>query len=199
MVDFDQRKPQDVARLFAETRSQLGVPTILVNDAGIDSTGVPVKDMKIEDWDNIIRTNLYGPFYCCQQFLRAIDGSGKHGSIINISSIHEDVPSPGAAGYDCAKGALHNLTTTLALEVANKNINVNAIAPGMVLTPMNEAAVKDPVVRQQQTQSIPLKRAARPDEIAAVAVFLASHDARYMLGSTVVVDGGLSHLQEQHA
>jgi glucose 1-dehydrogenase len=199
VMQFDQRDPAQVARLFETVKDQLGTPTILVNDAGIDATGKHVKDMPIEDWDNEIKTNLYGPFYCCQQFIRGLEGASQHGAIINITSIHQEIPRAGAAGYDVAKGGLRNLTTTLALELAEKNINVNNIAPGMVLTPMNQQAIDDPEVRKKQVQSIPMKRAAQPEEIADAAVFLASENARYIHGTTIVVDGALMLYQGQGA
>lgn len=199
MVHLDQRDPASVDHLFEETRTRLGASTILVNNAGIDSTGKYVKDMSHEDWDNELKTNLYGPFFCCQQFIRGIEGTGKHGTIINITSVHQEAPRAGAAGYDVAKGGLRNLTTTLALELAEKNINVNNIAPGMVLTPMNQRAIDDPEYYKQQAQSIPMKRAAKPEEIAAAAVFLASRDARYVQGATLVVDGALLLNQGQGA
>jgi glucose 1-dehydrogenase len=198
-AQLDVRDPARVADLFQTVRQQLGPPTILVNAAGVNSTGKHVAELPIEDWDNILRTNLYGPFYCCQQFIRALDGSGKHGCIINVTSVHQEIPNAGAAAYDASKGGLRNLTTTLALELSEKNINVNNIAPGMVLTPMNQAALDDPEVLKKQVQSIPMKRAARPEEIARVAVFLASEDARYIQGATITVDGALTLFQGQGA
>ncbi|WP_420473752.1 SDR family oxidoreductase [Noviherbaspirillum sp. ST9] len=199
VFQFDQRESQNAAQLFQEVRKSLGVPTILVNDAGIDATGKHVKDMTDDDWNDAIRTNLCGPFYCCREFIRCIEGSGKHGTIINITSVHQEIPRAGASGYDVAKGGLRNLTTTLALELAEKDINVNNIAPGMVLTPMNQSALDDPQVLQRQVQSIPMKRAAQPEEIAHVAVFLASAQARYIHGTTIVVDGALMLFQGQGA
>jgi len=98
-----------------------------------------------------------------------------------------------------SKGGLRNLTTTLALEVADKDINVNNIAPGMVLTPMNQEALDDPKTLEEQVQSIPMKRAAEPWEIAKSAVFLASEDARYIHGTTLTIDGGLTLNQGQGA
>lgn len=191
VVQVDVRDPEQVARLFRETDAQLGAPDILVNNAGIDSTGKQVSDMPIEDWDNELRSNVYGPFYCCQQFIRARRARGGRGKILNVTSVHEDIPRAGAAGYDAAKGALRNLTRTLALELAPDHINVNNIAPGMVLTPMNQRAIDDPKYLEQQVQSIPWKRAARPEEIAKLAVYLASDDADYATGQTYVLDGGL--------
>ena len=106
-------------------------------------------------------------------------------------------PLPIAAGL--VIGGLVHLTTTLALELAEKNINVNNIAPGMVLTPMNQSAIDDAKVREQQVQSIPMKRAAAPEEIGHVAVFLASERARYIHGTTIIVDGALMLFQGQGA
>jgi glucose 1-dehydrogenase len=199
LVQLDQRDPQSVAHLFEETRNRLGTPTVLVNNAAIDASGRFVADVTLDQWDNEIKTNLYGPFYCCREFIRGLGNSGKHGTIINITSVHEEIPRAGAAGYDASKGGLRNLTRTLALELADKNINVNNIAPGMVLTPMNQEAVENAQAREQQVQSIPMKRAAEPEEIAKAAVFLASADARYIHGVSLVVDGGLMQSQGQGA
>jgi glucose 1-dehydrogenase len=124
---------------------------------------------------------------------------GRHGTIINITSVHQEIPNTGAAAYDASKGGLRNLARTLALELGEKNINVNNIAPGMVLTPMNQSALDDPEVLKKRVQSIPMKRAAQPEEIAHVAVFLASERARYIHGTTIVVDGGLMLYQGQGA
>lgn len=199
VTQLDQRDPKQVRRVFSDMQQVLGTPTILVNNAGRDSIGKHVKDMSDEEWDDVLRTNLYGPFYCCREFIRGLEGSGKHGTIINITSVHQEIPRAGAAGYDASKGGLRNLTTTLALELAEKNINVNNIAPGMVLTPMNQQAKDDPEVLKQQVQSIPMKRAGKPEEIAQVAVFLASEKSRYIHGSTIVVDGALMLFQGQGA
>lgn len=191
VVQADLRDPEAAKRLFAETQEKLGTPYILVNNAGVDSTGKQVADMPHEDWDNEIRTNLYGPFHCCQLFIRARRAAGGRGKIINVTSVHEEIPRVGSAGYDCAKGALRNLTRTLCLELAPDHINVNNLAPGMVLTPMNQPAIDDPKVRDQQVQSIPWKRAAEPREIARLAVYLASDDADYVSGQSFTIDGGL--------
>jgi glucose 1-dehydrogenase len=198
-LQLDQTDSANVDRMFVQVNEQLGLPTILVNNAGINANGVHVRDLSDEDWDKTIRTNLYGPFYCCRAFIRGIDGSGRHGTIINITSVHQEIPMPGASAYDASKGGLRNLTTTLALEVSEKNINVNNIAPGMILTPMNQAAVDDAGVREKKVQSIPMKRAGTPEDIAHVAVFLASPQARYIQGATIVVDGALMLFQGQGA
>ncbi len=196
---LDHRDPDDVQRVFEQVREDLGEPTILVNNAGVDASGVPVKDMDDETWDNAIKTNLYGPFYCCREFLQGMEGLDERGDIINITSIHDEVPRAGASAYDVSKGGLRNLTRTLALELATENVHANNIAPGMVLTPFNEEAKQDPEARRKQEESIPVKRAAEPEEIAPAAVFLASSDADYIQGETITVDGALQHFQAQGA
>lgn len=199
VVQLDQTRREDVERLFGEVQKTLGTPTILVNNAGIDAAGIPVKDMPYERWDKAMKANLYGPFLCCQHFIRGLEDKDRRGVIINITSVHQEIPRAGAADYDVAKGGLRNLTRTLALELADQGINVNNIAPGMVLTPFNQPAKDDPNVWHQQVQSIPMKRAAEPQEIAHAAVFLASSDAKYVHGTTLVVDGGLMQYMGQGA
>ncbi len=201
LVDLDQREPKSVENVFRECREKLGVPTILVNDASTDSTGKHVKDMSNEEWDEEMKTNLYGPFYFCKYFIQGLEGTTNHqaGNIINITSVHEQVPRAGASGYCAAKGGLRNLTFCLALELADKNIRVNNIAPGMVLTPFNQKAIDDPEYRNKIVQSIPIKRAAEPEEIAQAAVYLASDDSSYVHGTTLFIDGGLMQNQGQGA
>lgn len=199
VMQVDVRDPSAIAQLFQTTEQQLGTPYILVNDAGVDAVGKDVVDMTIEEWEDRFRTNVHGPFHACQHFIRARRKAGGQGKIINITSVHEDIPRAGAAGYCASKGALRNLTRCLTLELAEDRINVNNIAPGMVATPMNQPALDDPEVMEQQVQSIPLKRAAEPWEIAKLALYLASEDANYASGQTFTLDGGLSMNQGQGA
>ena len=190
LVHLDVSQPEQVADVFARASEELGTITILVNNAGTGG-GDNVKDMKIDDWKMVIETNLHGPFYCAQQFIRAIEGTGKHGVIINVTSVHEDIPQIGGAAYCASKGGLRMLTRCLAMELAEKEINVVNLAPGMILTPMNQDALDDSNKYEEEVQRIPMKRAGQPEEIAELAVFLASPDARYIHGSTVFCDGGL--------
>jgi glucose 1-dehydrogenase len=191
VTQLDVRDPAAVAKLFADVDRELGTPFILVNDAGIDAVGRDVADMTLDEWEDRFRANVHGPFYACQQFIRARRKAGGRGKIINITSVHEDIPRAGAAGYCASKGALRNLTRCLTLELANDRINVNNIAPGMVKTPMNQPALDDPKVMEEQVQSIPWKRAAEPEEIAKLALYLASSDSDYASGQTFTLDGGL--------
>lgn len=199
VLQIDVRDPSSIERLFRQTEQQLGVPYILVNDAGIDAQGKNVVDMSLEEWEDRIKTNLTGPFLACQQFIKARQQAGGKGKIINITSVHEDIPRAGASGYCATKGGLRNLTRCLTLELAPDHINVNNIAPGMVLTTMNQPALDDPDVLHKQVQSIPWKRAAEPWEIAKLALYLASDDSDYASGQTFTLDGGLMMNQGQGA
>ena len=179
-----------VERLFTQAAALLGTPTVLVNSAGIDAAGIPVAEMELSHFQQVLRANLVGPFLTCRAFVRGRKGD-EPGRIVNISSVHEDIPRAGAADYCASKGALRNLTRCLALELAEHGVTVNNLAPGMVLTPMNQEAIDDPEKREEQTASIPMKRAAEPEEVAKLALYLASADAAYATGATFTLDGGL--------
>jgi glucose 1-dehydrogenase len=180
-----------VERAFDETRAALGVPTVLVNDAGVDALGKYVSDMELAEWERAIRTNLTAPFLCTRAFLRGLGANGAGSKIVNIGSVHEEIPRAGAAEYCASKGGLLNLTRALALELAPRKINVNSIAPGMIVTPMNQADIDDPAKRKADEETIPLKRAGRPEEVAELALFLVSAAGDYVTGSSYVIDGGL--------
>src|SRR4051812_39954265 len=192
VLQLDQRRPDEVLRMFREVVATLGTPDVLVNNAAAGGKDGPVAEMSDEAWDDVIRTNLHGPFYCCREFIRRRRAAGGHGRIINVTSVHEKIPMPNTAAYNASKGGLRNLTRTLALELAADRINVNNIAPGMILTPMNQRAVDDPAVREESARHIPWGRAGEPGEVAELAVYLASDDADYATGQTFTLDGGLT-------
>lgn len=198
-IRSDVGKEAEVEECFDRVRSELGLPDILVNSAGLNMAGIPVAEMELERWDRLLRTDLTGAFLTSRRFVRDLQKAGKGGSIINMSSIHAWVMRPGAAAYDAAKGGLQNLTSTLALEVAEAGITVNAIAPGMILTPMNAEAMEDEGHRKSMTRNIPAKRAGTPEEIASLAVYLASPAASYITGTSITIDGGLSLVLGQGA
>ncbi len=187
----DVRSEADVEQLFAKVEREVGLPTLLVNSAGVDGAGIPVADMKLDQFENVIRTNLIGPFLFCRAFTRGLRKAFAKGKIINVTSVHEDIPRAGAADYCASKGGLRNLTRCLALELAEHGINVNNLAPGMVLTPMNQDAIDDPEKLKKDVASIPAKRAAKPEEVAELALYLASSAADYATGATFTLDGGL--------
>ncbi len=191
VVQADHGYEDQVERLFGAAFDAFGKVDILMNNASVDASGVYVADLEIDKYERTLRSNLIGQVLCCKHFVRHRKQNGGGGKIINVTSIHQDIPNPGGADYDTSKSALRMLTRTLALEVAEDGINVNNLAPGMVLTPFNQKAIDDPEFRKKQVQSIPMKRAAKPEEIAKLALFLASSDSDYVTGSTYVMDGGL--------
>jgi glucose 1-dehydrogenase len=191
VVQADVRDPAAVEKLFRRASDELGTPDILVNNAGVGSGGKPLAEVSLEEWDRVIRTDLYGPFFCCRQFIRMRKAAGGRGRIINVTSVHEEIPSPGNAAYGAAKGGLRNLTRSLALELAPDRINVNNIAPGLIHTPMTAARVEDPATMREELPRIPWKRPGEPWEIARLAVYLASDEADYVTGQTFTIDGGL--------
>ena len=191
-IAADVRDEAEVDAVFEAAVEAFGAPSILVNAAGVDAAGMPVADMELDHFETVLRTNLVGPFLFCRAFIRGCKAGKCRGKIINITSVHEDIPRAGAADYCASKGGLRNLTRCLALELAEEGITVNNLAPGMVLTPMNQEAIDDSKVREEQTASIPMKRAAQPEEVAELALYLASDAAGYATGATFTLDGGLS-------
>ena len=191
VLKVDISEEIEVEDMFDRSLKEFGKVDILMNNAAIDGQGYKVAEMPTDKWDLAIKTNLYGTFFCTRRFIQDLRKQKQKGKIINVSSVHEEIPAPGTAEYCASKGAVRNFTRVLALELAEEGINVNNIAPGMILTPMNQEAIDDEQTRKEQVQHIPMKRAGRPEEIAKVAVFLASSDSDYVTGSTYVMDGGL--------
>lgn len=188
----DVGSERELEDAFDSLVAAIGIPDILVNSAGLNMSGVPVARMSLEQWDRVLRTDLTGSFLTSRRFVRDLEAAGRPGTIINVTSIHSRVMRAGGADYDAAKGGQRNLTRTLALETARLGITVNAIAPGMILTPMNQSALDDAACREEMEGNIPLGRAGTPEEVAGVAVFLASRAAAYITGTTITIDGGLS-------
>lgn len=180
---------------FVAVEAAWGRAAILVNSAGLNMSGVAVRDMELAQWRRLIDTDLTGAFLTSRRFVRGRGSAAGGASIIHISSIHAYAVRVGGADYCAAKGGLSNLIETLAIEEAHRGIRVNAIEPGMILTPMNRRAQTDGAYRRALERNIPLGRAGEPAEVADLAMFLASDKARYITGARIVIDGGLSLMQ----
>ncbi|MEK7544033.1 MAG: 3-oxoacyl-ACP reductase FabG [Patescibacteria group bacterium] len=185
-VYFDVTDPQAVSKGCAEILKRFGHVDILVNNAGIVRNVLFAK-MTTEDWDIVMKTNVYGAFYVTKQVLPSMIAAG-WGRILFLSSISGVRGDFGQTNYSASKAALIGLTKSLAKEVARFGITVNAIAPGLVETDILKdvpASYMEAMIKQ-----IPLGRKARPEEIASLAVYLASQDAGYITGAAIPVNGG---------
>jgi len=190
-VQADVGKRDEVQTMVARVVNEWGRLDVAVNNAGIE-TKRPFLEATDEEWERVIRVNLYGPYVVSQCSARAMVAHGNGGRIVNISSVHEDIPFEGYTSYCASKGGLRMMMRNLALELAPQRITVNNIAPGAIATPINRAVLDDPEAKANALSEIPLDRFGTPADVAAVAVFLASDEAAYVTGSTYYVDGGLA-------
>lgn len=178
-----------VAAMVDQVVHDLGGLDVLVNNAGIERK-TPLLDVEDAEWESILKVNLTGAFYCMRACGRVMRERGG-GSIVNISSVHEDRPFPGFAPYCAAKGGLRMLMRDAALELAPHRIRVNNVAPGAIATPINQQTMADPGKMAALQSIVPLGRMGRPAEVADVVVYLASDRSSYVTGSTYFVDGGM--------
>lgn len=187
----------DTQRFIQETVATLGRVDILVNNAGLEKRA-DFWDVTEEDFDAVLNVNLKGMFFATQAIVRHLRQTGRPGKIINISSVHEELPFPHFASYCASKGGIKMLTRNLAIELAPNKITINSIAPGAIETPINTKLLNDPIKLKELLANIPLGRLGRPEDVAGLASFLASDESDYVTGSTFFVDGGLLwNYQEQ--
>ena len=170
---------------------RLGGLDILINNAGIQISR-PSEQLASDEFDQVLAVDLRGSFLCAREAIKRFLADDKRGVVINVSSVHELIPRPGYLSYSISKGGMGNLTRTLALEYARREIRVNAVAPGATTTPINRAWTDDPLKTAIVSSHIPLGRPGTADEMAGVCAFLASDDAAYITGQTIFVDGGLT-------
>jgi len=190
-VEADVSNPEQVEALVAATVRFYGGIDILVNNAGIEQKH-PFLEMPYDLFRKIIDIDLAGVWLCSQIAAREMVRQKRGGRIINISSVHENLPMPTNAPYCAAKGGVRMLMRTIALELAKDRITVNNVAPGAVDTPMDGALKADSVELRSLLAEIPLGRMAKPEEIAGLVLFLASDAAAYITGATYVIDGGMT-------
>jgi len=186
-VAMDVADAEQVKAGFRHTIEKFGKLDILVNNAAITRDGLAVR-MKVEDWDAVLRTNLTGAHLCAQQAM-SVMMRARYGRIINVSSVVAETGNPGQVNYVAAKAGLMGLTRALAVEIASRNITVNAVAPGFIASPMTDKLPQE--VKDGLIARVPLGRMGTDAEVAAAIVFLASEEAGYITGSVLDVNGGL--------
>jgi glucose 1-dehydrogenase len=189
-VDADISQFDDVQELVQKTVSTFERLDIFVNNAGVEKKFTFV-DYPLEEWTKIMAVNLTGPFLCSQAAARQMIKQGGGGRIINISSVHEDLPMPTNAPYCATKGGLRMLMRTIAVELAPHGITVNNIGPGAIYTPIDKDVESDTKLNERILAEIPMGRWGKPEEVSQLAVYLASDDAAYVTGSTHFIDGGM--------
>ena len=190
LIEGDVAQVEAVQRVMAEAVAQMGRVDILVNNAGVERRA-GFLDVTEADYDLVLDVNLKGVFVLTQAFARHVRDRGDGGRIINISSVHEELPFPHFASYCASKGGVKMLMRDLSVELAPLGITLNNIAPGAIKTPINAHLMSDPALVKALMKNIPLQRLGSPEEVAGAVAFLCGDDARYMTGSTLFVDGGL--------
>ena len=181
----------DGRKFIADTVAHFGRIDVLVNNAGVEKNA-DFWNITEADYDFVLNVNLKGVFFITQAFVQHRRQVNAGGKIINISSVHEELPFPHFTAYCASKGGVKMMTRNLSIELAPLGITINNIAPGAIETPINKALLNDPAKLNSVLQNIPLKRLGKPEDVASVAVFLASPDSDYVTGTTYFVDGGLT-------
>ena len=191
VIRGDLSKVASAQQLVRQSVEALGGLDILVNNAGIERHA-SFWEVTEADYDLVLNINLKGAFFATQAFVRHCLEAKQPGKVINVSSVHEELPFPHFTSYCVSKGGLKMMMRNLAIELAPFGITVNNIAPGAIETPINTKLLNEPEKLKALLENIPLARLGRSNDVAGVAAFLASPDADYITGATIVVDGGLT-------
>ncbi|OPX25800.1 MAG: 3-oxoacyl-[acyl-carrier-protein] reductase [Candidatus Cloacimonas sp. 4484_140] len=178
---------EEVERFMKDIYQQFGSIDILVNNAGITADNLIIR-MKKNDWDKVLNVNLTGTFICTQKAAKFMMKQ-RHGKIVNVSSIIGFVGNAGQANYAATKGGIIAFTKSVAKELASRNINVNAVAPGFIQTAMTDTLPEE--IQQKYLENIPMKRFGTPEDVGKLVLFLSSEDADYITGQTIIIDGGM--------
>ncbi len=190
-VEANVAKADDVEHLVKEAVKHFGQLDILVNNAGVEEQH-PFLEMPFETYKKVIDVDLTGPWLCSQYAARQMVRQKSGGRIINISSVHEELTMPTNAPYCAAKGGLRMLMRTIAVELAPHKITVNNVCPGAVETPMDKQIERNKREYEALLSEIPLRRMAKPQEIASMCIYLASEEASYVTGASFIIDGGMT-------
>lgn len=197
VIKADLSVVAEINNLVDQTVKTLGPVDMLVNNAGIEKRK-DFWEVSESEYDAVMNVNLKGVFFATQQVVRHLQSENRGGKIINISSVHEELPFPHFASYCMSKGGLKMMTRDLAIELAPFGITINSVAPGAIETPINKTLLNDPPKLKALLENIPLKRLGQPNDVADIVAFLASDKASYITGTTIFVDGGLLwNYQEQ--
>ncbi len=195
-IGADVAEEDQVARLFAAAIDRFGTIDILVANSGLQRDG-SVADLSLADWNRVLAVNLTGQFLCAQAAVREFRRRGPRpvskalGKIICMSSVHQVIPWAGHVNYAASKGGVKLMMETLAQELAPERIRVNALAPGAIRTPINRAAWSTPEAEHALLTLVPYGRIGEPDDVGRAAAWLASDDSDYVVGTTLVIDGGM--------
>ena len=189
-VQADVSIVSEAQRLITDSVAAMGSVDILVNNAGIE-INAGFLDVTEHDYHAVVEINMTGPFFSTQAFARHRRELKQSGKVINISSVHEELPFPHFTAYCMSKGGMKMMMRNLSIELAPLGITINNIAPGAIETPINQKLLHDPKLLGPLLDNIPLHRLGKTADVASVAAFLASSDADYITGTTIVVDGGL--------
>ncbi|MFP7734787.1 glucose 1-dehydrogenase [Priestia aryabhattai] len=190
-VKGDVTVESDVINLVQSAIKEFGTLDVMINNAGLENP-VSSHEMPLSDWNKVIDTNLTGAFLGSREAIKYFVENEIKGTVINMSSVHEKIPWPLFVHYAASKGGMKLMTETLALEYAPKGIRVNNIGPGAINTPINAEKFADPEQRADVESMIPMGYIGEPEEIAAVAAWLASSEASYVTGITLFADGGMT-------
>lgn len=178
---------EEVEHFMKDIYQKFGSIDIIVNNAGITADTLLIR-MKKNDWDKVLNVNLTGTFICTQKAAKYMMKQ-RHGKIVNVSSIIGFIGNAGQANYAATKGGIIAFTKSVAKELASRNINVNAVAPGFIRTAMTEALPEE--IQQKYLENIPMKRFGTPEDVGKLVLFLSSEDADYITGQTIIIDGGM--------
>ena len=189
-VKADVSKVDDLERLVQTAVSTFGRLDIMVNNAGVE-TRTSILDTTEAQYEKVLDINLKSAFFGTQLAAKQMIAQGDGGRIINMTSVHEDWPMPNNTAYCLSKGGMRMLTRTAGVELAPHNVLVVGVGPGAVATPINTATMNDPAALKKLDDAIPIRRMAKPEEIASVVAFLAGEGASYMTATTVFADGGI--------